>query len=140
MRKAVGDAGTSWEIRTAMAARGWVSQVRLSSSCSSRGPFFQCWISRWDWHGRVSDKINFHDGGALVDPARREQSADAMLGVVRRTALVACAAWEQFPASVPCMIPGGRLVLNEIATSHAFGQGGYRQDGRGRPTDIAARG
>jgi hypothetical protein len=123
----------AWGVRLALAARGWHSDTRLMSddpgSSGEKTYNFQVWFSRWDWHGRTSDKIVLHTG-IKVSPRDEAGAVAGMSRAVHEAAALALQAWEEFPHSIPHMgvgrNPDGalRLVEDRTSTDYIFRKNG----------------
>lgn len=101
-------AETSMQIRLRMAALGWISEDRITwMGWGLDGTYgYSIWFERWDWHGKVMDRISF--GGSTKDFSEID-------AVTKRAADLALRAWREFPNSVPRAV-NDTLVRDEMVS------------------------
>lgn len=114
-----------------MAHNGWHSEIRVSRMGMSSSPInesiLQIWFSRWDWKGRLCDKITFFTG-AKVDMNDFDRSLDRSRKAIYRAAEACFRSQRDYVDKVPHMSMGVdengwlNLCVNDISTKYVFGK------------------
>ena len=83
----------SMQIRLEMTKLGWYSDDRLTDMGWGGDVFgYSIWFSRWNWHGKKTDKATYH---------AHTKDLDKIDEVVEKAANLAKKAWAEFPAKAP---------------------------------------
>ena len=142
LEESLRNAGSTLEIRLRLARLGWLSDTRLSTAgMGGHGFSYQIWFKRHDWHG-YSAEVTLRAGCHVMDsriPHLDLDQADArdrlaMHAAVLKAGLLCLQAWDSYPASVPCQMPGSLLAENTYLTRLVFGAGKAAHP-RGSPTE-----
>lgn len=106
---------TAWNYRIAAARAGWQSSIEIMNRCygALNNIYASVRFSRWDWHGRMTDRVEFYRVFKLNSP-------DEILRKIEIIWDQAQSAWISYPEAIPCQDADRRTVTNEIATRVIF--------------------
>lgn len=101
---------SSLQIRKEMTKEGWASEDRLTDmGWGNKGKFgYSIWFERWNWHGKLTTKVCFHNSTDDLD--RIDECVEEAAAMARK-------AWRDFPDSVPRQ-DINKIVVDELMTSY----------------------
>ncbi len=82
---------SAYQIRIEMAELGWNSEDRITDMGWGDKHGYSIWFERWDWHGKRTDRVCFHEHRAELSKIE-----DAVKVAAKR----ALRAWSEFTESV----------------------------------------
>lgn len=129
------EGASAWATRAGMAALGWRSEFDAATDRAGTALEIRVAFVHEAWHGTL---CQVHLPALCRIPfSGQDEMASAVRGAFARLAALGRRAWREFPDSVPCLLPGGRLEESawETGRFRSFPEG-VRLPERARPTEA----